>query len=358
VLRTSFFLAGIGGYRLSEKPKGIGLLSGGLDSAVAALVARDAGADVECLHFFTGFCVTGHNSRVGRRDRPIANHALQVAAEMGIPVELVDIAEDYLPMVLNPKFGYGRNMNPCVDCRVFMLSRAREHMEKIGGDFVFTGEVLGQRPKSQLKSSLRIVEQESRLEGRLLRPLSAKLLRPTRVEEEGRVDRGKLLDIHGRGRKKQIALAKEYGLSEFMQPAGGCCFLTDESYTRKFKDVVTHKNGEELEIEDVFVLGVGRHFRLASNLKLIVGRDEVENNFLSHYAREHWSVIVNGFAGPTAILMGEFKEDDMGLIASVVARYSDGKHEPAVEVKFSLSGQVKAVTTVPATEACLEGYRV
>lgn len=343
---------------MNAKPRGIGLLSGGLDSAVACMVVRDAGAEVECLHFFTGFCVTGHNSRVGRRDRPIANQALQVAAEMGVPVELVDVAEDYLTVVLEPKFGYGRNMNPCIDCRVFMLNRAKEHMEKVGADFVFTGEVLGQRPMSQLKRSLRAIEEEVGLQGRLLRPLSAQLLPPTLVEKERLLDRERLHDIHGRGRKRQIALARQFGISKFMQPAGGCCFLTDETYSNKFKDVIAHSNGNGLEVEDIFILGVGRHFRLGSALKLIIGRDEVENRFLEHYARDHWLVRVVGFVGPTAIVMGEFAETDLDAIAAMVARYSDGKNEPIVEVRLTLGNDERSVTAVPATDEFLRRHRV
>jgi len=343
---------------VNRKPKGIGLLSGGLDSAIAALVVRDAGADVHCLHFFTGFCVTGHNSRVGRQDRPIANHALQVAAEIGIPVDLVDIAEDYLPVVLDPKFGYGRNRNPCVDCRIFMLNRAKEYMRETGADFVFTGEVLGQRPKSQLKGAMRTIEREVGLRGRLLRPLSARLLPPTDLERDGRIDRNKLYDIHGRGRKRQIALAEKYSLSQFMQPAGGCCFLTDEAYTNKFRDIIEHSNGDGLEIEDIFILGVGRHFRIGEDLKLIVGRDETENNFLGHYSKDYWMAKVSGFAGPTAVIMGKAGNSDLVTIARVVARYSDGKQEPAVEVRFSRGDQVKTVTTIPATGEFLEAHRV
>lgn len=343
---------------MSKPIKGIGLLSGGLDSALAALVVRDAGAEVECLHFFTGFCVTGHNSRVGRKDRPIANHALQVAAEAGIPVELVDISQDYLPMVLNPKFGYGRNMNPCVDCRIFMLERAREHMERVGADFVFTGEVIGQRPKSQLRGALRAIERESGLHGRLLRPLSAKLLPPTQVEIDGLLDREKLHGIHGRGRKFQIELAARYGLTTHMQPAGGCCFLTDEAYSTKFKDVLEHRNGEEITVEDVFVLGVGRHFRLSDRLKVIVGRDEVENKFLEHYTKDYWSARAVGHAGPTAIIMGQTTTGDLVSIASMVARYCDGKREQAVEVEFRFGGEVRSVTAAPARDDVLRAYRV
>ncbi len=341
-----------------KRPKGIGLLSGGLDSALASLVVRDAGADVECLHFFTGFCVTGHNSRVGRRDRPIANHALKVAAEMGIPVELVDIAEDYLPVVLKPKFGYGKNMNPCVDCRIFMLARAKEYMEKVDADFVFTGEVIGQRPKSQMKSALRLVEKEVGLEGRLLRPLSAKLLPPTRVEEEGLIDRTQLHDISGRSRKQQLALARRYGLKGFMQPAGGCCFLTDKAYSNKLKDIIEYDGADSLHAEDIFVLGVGRHFRLSPRTKFVVGRNEVENNFLGHYRRDHWSVSVSGFAGPIAIVMGDLLEADLPTIAAVVARYSDGKREPVVEVNFARGEERHMVMAAPAADEVVERHRV
>ena len=343
---------------MAKKARGIGLLSGGLDSALAALVLRDAGADVECLHFFTGFCVTGQNSRVGRTNRPIANHALKVAAEMGIPLELVDVAQDYLPMVLEPKFGYGKNMNPCVDCRIFMLSWAKDYMKRVGADFVFTGEVIGQRPKSQKRSALHTIENEVGLKGRLLRPLSAKFLSPTIVEREGRVDREKLHDIYGRGRKRQIELARKYGLTDYMQPAGGCCFLTDKAYSQKFKDVIDHRNGHDLSVEDIFVLGVGRHFRLSPRLKVIVGRDETENNFLAQYRKNNWAAEVMGFAGPTAIVMGEGIENAWQTIASMVARYSDGNGEPEVQVRFTMGDETRYVSASPAPDALLNSMRL
>jgi len=341
-----------------KKPLGIGLLSGGLDSALACLLLRDAGADVQCLHFFTGFCVTGHNSRVGRKDRPIANHALQVAEEMGVPVELVDIADDYLPMVMRPKHGYGRNMNPCVDCRIFMLERAKRRMEELGADFVFTGEVIGQRPKSQLKKSLNTIEEEVGLRGRLLRPLSARLLQPTDVEKAGRVDRSKLLDLHGRGRKVQFRLAQHYGISNYMSPAGGCCFLTDKSYSSKLQDLVKHDGHDAVTPDDVFVLGVGRHFRLSGHTKVIVGRDETENNFLRFYQRDHWAARVVGHTGPTAIITGEMTDDDASTIASVVARYSGGRGEDSVEVRFEMGDAVKSLVVPPASDEVVERYRI
>jgi hypothetical protein len=295
---------------------------------------------------------------VGRKNRPIANSALQVAAEAAIPVEIIDIAQDYIHVVLNPKFGYGRNMNPCIDCRIFMLTRAKRYMEEVGGDFVFTGEVLGQRPHSQLKGKMRAVEEETGLAGRLLRPLSARLMPPTIVEAEGRIDRSKFLDIHGRGRKRQIALAKQYGLTRYMQPAGGCCFLTDRAYTKKFRDLIRHGNGDDLRLDDVFILGVGRHFRFSPDLKVVIGRDETENNFLLRYADEHWLAKVNGFTGPTAMVIGDLPGDMLESIAAVVARYSDGKREPAVEVRFSLREEVRAVRTAPASDTFIKNHRL
>jgi tRNA-specific 2-thiouridylase len=341
-----------------ERAHGIGLLSGGLDSALAARVVIDAGAEVTCLHFFTGFCVTGHNSRVGRKDRPIANHALKVAAEVGVHVELVDISDDYLPMVLNPSHGYGANMNPCVDCRVFMLARAKRYMEEAGADFVFTGEVLGQRPMSQMRQTIQLTEREAELEGRLLRPLSAKLLDPTEVEKEGRVDREKLYDFHGRSRKPQIELAKKYGLRDYMQPAGGCCFLTDQSYSRKLKDLIANRDDEPLSMDDVYLLAVGRHFRLEDDLKIVVGRDETENNFLDYYTRSCWSAQATEHPGPAVIVMGEVGESQFERIASVVARYCDGKREASVRVEFRRGGEGRVVEVAPAPNELIEQLRI
>jgi tRNA-specific 2-thiouridylase len=343
---------------MKRKATGIGLLSGGLDSALACLVTRDAGAEVRCIHFFTGFCVTGHNSRVGRTDRPIANHALQVAAEMGVPLDLADISEEYLPMVLEPKHGYGRNMNPCIDCRVFMLKKAREHMERIGADFVFTGEVVGQRPKSQVKTALRAIEKEAGLEGRLLRPLSAKILPATIVEREGLIDRQKLYGLAGRGRKPQLELARRYGITTYSQPAGGCCFLTDEAYSNKFKDVIAHGGAGRLSIDDVMVLGVGRHFRFSPSLKLIVGRNAAENNFLARIKGDRWLAGVVGFNGPAALVVGEIAEEDWAKIASIVARYSDGKDEESIEVEFVRGTAAKRVTAAPASADFVGAHRI
>jgi hypothetical protein len=343
---------------MAKKAHGIGLLSGGLDSALAAMVVRNAGARVTCLHFFTGFCVTGHNSRIGRKNRPIANHALQVAADVGIPVELIDISEEYLPMVIDPKHGYGANMNPCIDCRVFMLDRARRFMENTGADFVFTGEVIGQRPMSQHRHTLIHTAREAGLEGKLLRPLSAKLLDPTDVELSGMIDREELYGFHGRSRKPQLELAGELGLTEFMQPAGGCCFLTDENYSRKLRDLLDARDDVPLTMDDVYLLGVGRHFRLNPSLKIIVGRDEVENNFLHYYLSDRWTARAAEYKGPTVLVMGEPGESHLNTIASIVARYCDGKREATVKVEFKKDGRVRTIEAVPAENGRVEELRI
>jgi tRNA U34 2-thiouridine synthase MnmA/TrmU len=343
---------------MKRKAHGIGLLSGGLDSALAAKVVQAAGADVTCLHFFTGFCVTGHNSRIGRKDRPVGNHALQVAAEAGIPVELVDISDDYLPMVMRPKHGYGRNMNPCIDCRLFMIDRAHRYMQDAGADFVFTGEVIGQRPMSQMRQTMQMIEHESGLEGRLLRPLSAQLLEPTLAEREGWIDREKLCAFHGRSRKPQIELAAGFGLTEYMQPAGGCCFLTDEAYSRKLRDLVDHMGEERLSMDDVYVLGVGRHFRLSPQLRIVVGRDEVENAFLEYYSKTHWSARATDCTGPTAIVMGEMDEPRAATVAAVVARYCKARDQASVRVEFRRNDESRTIDAAPLADAALDEMRI
>lgn len=343
---------------MRRKAHGIGLLSGGLDSALAAKVVQEAGADVTCLHFFTGFCVTGHNSRIGRKDRPVGNHALQVAAEAGIPVELVDISDDYLPMVMSPRHGYGRNMNPCIDCRLFMIDRAHRYMQDVGADFVFTGEVIGQRPMSQMRQTMQMIDRESGLEGRLLRPLSAKLLEPTVPEREGWIDREKLYGFHGRSRKPQIELAARFGLTEYMQPAGGCCFLTDEAYSRKLRDLIDNVGVDRLTMDDVYMLGVGRHFRLSPRLRIVVGRDEVENAFLEYYADTCWSARAADCNGPTVIVMGEMDEAQAATVAAVVARYCKARDQASVRVELRRNGESRLVDAAPLADAALDEMRI
>ncbi|HVI75318.1 MAG TPA: asparagine synthase-related protein [Anaeromyxobacteraceae bacterium] len=351
---------------MSSKVKAIGLVSGGLDSTLAVALVKRQGIDVKAVSFYTGFCITETQRRKGgRADGTVPrNEALRAAADLDVDIEYVDISGGaYLDMLVHPKYGYGQNANPCVDCRVFMMRRAREIMEAEGAAFVFTGEVLGQRPKSQRRDTLRIIERDSGLDGRLLRPLSARLLPPTIPEQQGLVDRSRLLDISGRSRLRQMALARELGLTDWPQPAGGCCYLTDESFARKFFDVLDAREsaGEERRIdpEDVILLSTGRHFRLSPRAKLVVGRTEVENALLEHHVDGRARLEAKDIPGPVALVEGEPTWEERQLAARIVARYGKGKDLPQVKVEWREGDLVEEYEVAPeADEARLEKLRV
>ena len=221
---------------MTQQRKAVALISGGLDSLLAAKVMLDQGIHVEGINFYTGFCVEGHTHAIRKKDKakPKRNNALWSAEQLGIKLHIIDVIDEYKDVLINPKHGYGSNMNPCLDCKIFMVGKARQWMEENGFDFIITGEVIGQRPMSQRKDLLPVVVRESGADERLLRPLCAKNLASTLPEKEGWVNRDKLLAFHGRNRKPQMALAKHYGLVDYASPAGGCCFLTDKKYSTKF----------------------------------------------------------------------------------------------------------------------------
>jgi tRNA-uridine 2-sulfurtransferase len=351
---------------MASAVKAIGMISGGLDSTLALALVKRLGVEVKAVNFYTGFCITETQRRKGGRpDGTIPrNEALRAGADLEVEVEYVDVSDDgYLDLIVNPRHGYGANANPCVDCRIFMMRRAREIMEREGADFVFTGEVLGQRPKSQRRDTLRLVERESGLEGRLLRPLSARLLPPTIPEQEGKVDRSRLLAISGRSRQRQIELAREMGLADWPQPAGGCCYLTDESFSRKFFDVLDAREaaGEERRIrkDDIVLLSTGRHFRLSPRVKLLVGRSEGENAVLDSYAGGRARVMARDLNGPVALVEGEPTWEERVQAARIVARYGKGKDLPVVAVEWSEDGEVEVLEVEPwRDEAALEAARI
>ncbi len=338
--------------------KAVAMLSGGLDSTLAARLILDQGIVVTGLHFRTGFSYHERNRVAGRG--PVGpSDAEKAAAALGIPLEVISLGAEYRQMVLHPRYGYGSGMNPCVDCRILLLRRAKEWMEEHGYHFVITGEVVGQRPKSQMRPSLNTVERESGLRGYLLRPLSAKLLPPTVPEQLGWVDRDRLLAIGGRGRKQQIALAERYGLHDYPQPSGGCCYLIDQTYSRRLRDFLAHEGEAALTDAQAQLLAVGRHFRLPTGRKVIVGRHERENEYLETCEARGLRLTTPAHPGPTTLLpevesQPPATEEEIALAARLTAGYSDGRDRPAVDVEVRRGDDRLATLTVvplPRVEA-------
>jgi tRNA-specific 2-thiouridylase len=323
----------------SRRPKAVVLMSGGLDSTLAAKLLQEQGVEVHGVHFSTGFCVSDHKRATASPEEDpskLRHEGLRAGADLKVPVEIVDLSEDYLEVVFNPKHGYGAHMNPCIDCRAHMLKKAKAIMEREGADFVATGEVLGQRPMSQRRDTMRIVERDSGLEDRLVRPLSALRLKPTLPEREGLIDRKKLLGLQGRGRRSQMDLIEARGITDYPSPAGGCCFLTDEHYARKFRDKMAHRGKERIGWEDVALMKLGRHFRITPELKLIVGRNEEENLFLERFREGRVRLEPSEVKGPVALTDEALPAQEQELLcASIVARYTDGKNQERVRIQAS-----------------------
>ena len=327
---------------MSKQPKAVALISGGLDSMLAARVVMDQGVHVEGINFFTGFCVEGHTHAIRQKDKdkPKRNNALWSAEQVGIKCHIVDISQEYVGIVTNPKHGYGQNLNPCLDCKSFMVAKAREWMEANDFDFIITGEVVGQRPKSQRRDTFPVIADESGAGDRLLRPLCAKRFEATLPEREGWVDREQLYDFSGRSRKPQMALAAQYGFEEYAQPAGGCCFLTDENFSRKLADLWQARGSKEYDLDDIMLLKMGRHIRPAPNYKLIIAREDGENRFMNGYRKRFHAVRDLDNPGPLALVQGEPDNDDLETAARITARYGKGK----------MADQVRAEITPPGGE--------
>lgn len=330
--------------------KAVALISGGLDSLLAARLMLDQGIHVEGINFFTGFCVEGHTHAIRNKDRNRIkrNNALWTAETLGIKLHIVDVIEEYKDIVINPKHGYGANLNPCLDCKGFMVKKALEWMEAHGFDFIITGEVIGQRPKSQRKDTMPVIARESGANDRLLRPLCARLLPPTLPECEGWVDRGRLLDLSGRNRKPQMALAAQYGISDYAQPAGGCCFLTDENYARKLNDLWRNRGEKRYELDDIMLLKVGRHLRPAPHYKLIIGRDDGENRFLSGYRKQFINLHSLSHKGPLVLVDGTPDAADLEFSARIAARFGQGRSTGAVSMQVvAPDGSERAMVVAP-----------
>ena len=332
------------------------MYSGGLDSTLAGILMKMQGVDVIAVNMFTGFCLTDHKRKMGhvRPDgTPYQNEAIVGAAGLQIPVEVVDVREGYLKVLTQPKHGWGSAMNPCIDCRIHMFGKAeRELMAEYDAHFIVTGEVLGQRPMTQQRRQLGLIEREAKLEGLIVRPLCQTRLWETIPEQQGWIDTDKLMAITGRGRKPQMQLAEELGLLEYPQPAGGCCFLTDGNYGKRLRDTIDHKNADDVDFEDVLVLKLGRHFRLPGGNKLIVGRNHEENEMLFGYWKLGSFHRLADHKGPLGLYVGDESADDYSLALTITARYGDAPHgeESRVELLEPHDAVVRAYRQVVPLE--------
>ena len=313
--------------------RALGLFSGGLDSMLAAMVLRDQGLEVAGVTFITPFYG--------------AERARVSAAHLALPLHEVDFTEKFLPLIYTPPRGFGRHHNPCLDCHILMLREAGAMMDKLGFDFLFTGEVLGQRPMSQHKGALALVARESGYGELIVRPLSARLLQSTKPELLGWVDRGRLLDISGRGRKRQMALAEKFGITRYPAPAGGC-LLTDPGYSTRLKELLSQT--EAASRQELELLKWGRHFRLPGGAKVIVGRTHKENEAIAALTAPGDLVCkVKNVPGPTVLVPGGGEESDMEIAAALAATYSDASEGDPVTVIAQENGELRTIqlTTPP-----------
>jgi tRNA-uridine 2-sulfurtransferase len=315
----------------SDRICALGLCSGGLDSILSALVLRNQGIDVKWITFETPFFSS--------------EKAMKAAKMTNIPITVKNITEPYLEMVRNPRAGYGKNMNPCMDCHAMMFRLAGEMIRKERGDFLFSGEVVGQRPMSQTKPSLRYVEKHSGFQGLILRPLSAKNLPETIPEQMGLVDRNSLLDFSGRSRKPQMELAKKFGITQYPSPAGGC-LLTDKGYSTRLKDLFDHQ--EHYSEDELHLLRYGRHLRLDNQTKLIVGRTKVDNDSISRHLSPTTDITlrVEKIPGPLAVIPGGSRKEMIVLAASICAGYSKAGKNISVGVRVTSQKETEIIQVI------------
>jgi len=325
-------------------PKALVLLSGGLDSLLATKIILDQKVDVEAVHFVTPFyrCDCGSVSRFSR--------------EFGVKVHSIFLGQDFLNIVANPRFGYGSQMNPCLDCRILMFRRAKELADKIGADFLVTGEVLDERPFSQRLKAMQLIEREARLEGKILRPLSAKLLPPTEAERMGWVDRERLFAIRGRRRTPQIELAAKLGIKNYPNPSGGC-LLTDPAFARRVRDHLKHEG--KLSMDDALLLMIGRHFRI-DGAKIVVGRNKDENDRLMELAerRKALYLMVKDYKGPITLITGKEDSAIIEKAAAITARYSDAPKNIPVSVICKLADKESEITVTAMSDEQIERLRI
>ncbi|HCW54294.1 MAG TPA: tRNA 4-thiouridine(8) synthase ThiI [Clostridium sp.] len=300
--------------------RALAMVSGGLDSILAAKLIKEQGIEV------IGICFRSYFFN--------EENAKRMTKQIGIPLEVVDFSKEHFDMVKHPDHGWGKNMNPCIDCHAMMMRYSGELLKKFNADFIITGEVLNQRPMSQNRSALDIVKKQSGFSDKILRPLCAKNLKPTQMEIDGLVDREQLLDISGRNRKPQMALAEKWGIKDYPSPAGGCK-LTDPNYSIRLKEVLDRK--KEVSEKDINLLKYGRHFVTENNTKIIVSRTAEEGKCLKELLNSNDLMFMPiNFTGAMVIIPeGNIpNEDDIIIACKLAVRYSKGKDQEEVEVKF------------------------
>jgi len=330
--------------------KAIVLLSGGLDSILAARLMLEQGIEVLAVNFSAKLCMCGC--------KKTGDSAAQVAAKMlKVPLKTIDITSDFIEIVKSPSHGYGANVNPCIDCKIYMLKHAKDMMKECGASFLVTGEVLGERPMSQRMDALNVIEKAAGVRGILLRPLTARNLNPTLPEEEGIVDRKKLLDIRGRSRKPQMALAEKFDIDKYPNPAGGC-LLTDPIFAKRVKDAMKH--GEFGE-DNLALLSIGRHFRVSEGSRLVVGRDEGENSLLESLIKPGDIIFeLTDHEGPTSILRGSASEELIRLAASIAAYHTKFRADGPLKIGYRKAGKPdpEIISVSAAEKDIIESLRI
>lgn len=315
--------------------KAIVMLSGGLDSTLAAKFLLEQGIELTGVNFVSIFCNCTSRKK---KEAGCLSEALKVGKELGIPVRTYPKGMDYFKIVENPKHGYGKGMNPCIDCRIYMLKKAKALMPEFSASFIVTGEVLGQRPMSQNRHQMDIIDRESGLEGLILRPLSAHLLPETIPEKLGIVGRQKLLDISGRSRKRQIELARLAGINGYPCPSGGC-MLTDKIFSKRLRDLFTYK--KNYSINDLKLLKVGRHFRVSPDVKIIIGRNRIENEIMENFSYNYALFKPLNVPGPSIILDGIINPETENFVHSLLFRYSDVNGNNQIKALFKKGENIK-----------------
>ncbi|MFO7891553.1 MAG: hypothetical protein R6V04_14585, partial [bacterium] len=330
----------------------VALVSSGLDSILAAKIVSDQSVRIRGVLFYFIFDNLYYKIKNEEIDR--------ILHSLNIPIDYIDITESMVQLLQSePEHGFGKGINPCIDCHIIMLKNAYKIMKKTGADFLITGEVAGQRPMSQKETVLRHIDKSTDLKGLILRPLSAKLLEETIPEKNGWVDREKLYDIAGRSRKRQIKLAEKLGIKKYGTPAGGC-ILTDPEFSKRVKLFREKRGKENISKEELILMRLGRYFWLKDNLQVVVGRNEKENELLESFSRGRWVFRTVTEPGPLVLALGIEEKEDIRLTGSLVSRYCTKKQSETVKVKYEnkdegVSGFLDAV---PVSEEKLEEWRL